>query len=145
MNRIHEEKKFETMIVPVSMTAGATVTGTYKSLSGGMHDALFEVNFGALPEGKKVTVEVFEADDASATNEAELTTAQTVYTSPTGGVNSGKVLVSVPLSAFSKEFATVKVTNDKATALLGAAELILDMSLRSKSTNDSSASVVTVI
>jgi hypothetical protein len=145
MNRIHENTKFETLIVPVSMTAGATVTGTYKSLAGGMHDALFEVNFGALPATKKVTVEVFEADDASATNEAELVGAQTVYTSPSGGVTSGKVLVSVKLSEFSKEFATVKVTNDKDTALLGQAELILDMSLHGQDVNDDSASVVTVV
>ncbi len=144
MNRIHEEKKIETLIVPVSMTAGATVTGTYKSLSGGLHDVLFEVNFGALPEGKKVTVEVFEADDAAATGEAELASAETVYTSPTGGVSSGKILVSVPLAAFSKEYATVKVTNDKATALLGHANMVLDLSIRSKDSN-SGASAVTVI
>jgi hypothetical protein len=144
MNRIHEEKKFSTLIVPVSMTAGATVTGTYVPLTGGGKEALFKVNFGALPEAKSVTVEVFEADDASGTNAAELTSAQTVYTAPTGGVASGKILVSVKLSEFEKEYATVKVTNDKATALLGEAELVLDMSLHSADCN-SDASEVTVL
>lgn len=144
MERIHEENKIVPVIVPVSMTAGATVTGTYTALAGVMHDVLFNVPFGALPEGKKVTVEVFEADDASGTNAQEIAAAETVYTSPTGGVNSGQVLVSVPAAAFSKEFATVKVTNDKATALLGYAEMVLDLSIRSKDSN-SQASVVTVI
>jgi len=144
MNRIHEEKKIDTLIVPVSMTAGATVTGTYKSLSGGGRDVLFEVNFGALPEGKKVTVEVFEADSAAALNEQEIIAAETVFTAPTGGATDGKVLVSVPLAQFSKEYATVKVTNDKATALLGHAEMVVSCNSHHAGLNED-ASAVTVV
>lgn len=143
-NRIYEEEKILPLIVPQSMNAGATVTGAYVSLSGGMHDVLFAVNFGALPEGKKVTVEVFEATDDQGTGATEIEAAETIYTSPTGGVNSGQVLVSLKLASFSKEYATVKVTNDKATALLGNADMILDLAIHSKDAN-SQASAVKVV
>jgi hypothetical protein len=144
MNRIHEEIKFETLIVPVSMGNGATVTGVYKALAGVGHDALFEVNFGALPEGKKVTVEVYEADDDQATNAQEIASAETVFTAGVGGVTDGKILVSVSSDLFSKEYVTVKVTNDKATALLGHAELILTSGQHHANLNED-ASAVTVI
>lgn len=144
MDCTHEVKKIDQLIVPQSMNAGATVAGSYKSLVGGMHDVCFNVTFGALPEGKKVTVEVFQADDDQGANPVELEAAETVYTSPAGGVDSGQVLVCVKLAKFSKEYVTVKVTNDKATALLGYAEMILDLSLHSKDAN-SQAGAVTVV
>lgn len=144
MNRIHEEFKFQTLIVPVSMGNGATVTGAYVPLAGVGHDALFEVNFGALPEGKKVTVEVYEADSDAGANAQELAAAETVFTAGVGGVTDGKILISVPSDQFSKEYVTVKVTNDKATALLGHAELILTSTQHHANLNED-ASAVTVI
>lgn len=144
MERIHEENKVQTLVIPQSMSAGATVTGAYKSLIGSGHDVLFNVPFGALAATKTVKVEVFQADDVAATNEEELVEAETVFTSPGGGVTEGQILISVPLNHFSREFATVKITNTAAAPVLGFAEMIADQAVRGRNTN-SQASVVTVL
>jgi len=144
MNRIHEQKKLLTLLAPQAMTAGGSVTGSYQSIADCNGDALFVVNFGALPQTKTLTVEVYEADDSSGTNAQELTSAQTVFTSPTGGVTEGKVLVSVPVTHFEKEYATVKVSNTKATDLEGQADLIIDSNSHHADLNED-ASAVTVV
>lgn len=144
MDRIHEEKKIDILIVPQSMGAGDTIEGDYKSLVGGAHDVLFHVPFGALAQTKTVTVKVYQADDDGGDGEEELEDAETVYTAPTGGVDSGQVLISIPLDHFSKEFASVKVSNTAAVPLLGYAEMIVDQSVRAADAN-SQASAVTVL
>lgn len=144
MERTHEVKKILTLVKPQSMTAGSTVTGSYKSLVGARGDVLFNVPFGVLAQDKTVKVEVFQADDGSGTNAEEIADAETTYTSPSGGVTEGQILVSVPVNHFSRDYATVKITNTAASAVLGAAEMILDMGVRNSDVN-SQASALTVV
>jgi hypothetical protein len=144
MNRIHEVNKFQSLVIPQSMSAGTTVTGAYKSLIGSGHDVLFLILVGVLAATKTVTVKVFQADDVGATNEEELADAETVFTSPSGGVTEGQILVSIPLNHFSREFATVKIVNTAAAPVLGFAEMITDQAVRGSSAN-SQANVITVV
>lgn len=144
MNRIHEEEKVQILAKPQSMSAGATVTSNYKSLGGGLHDVLFNVPFGALAQAKEITVEVLQADDGSGTNAEEITEAETTFTSPTGGVTEGQILISIPLSKFSRTYVALRITNTAASAVLGYAEMILDQAIRNSDVN-SQASVVTVL
>jgi hypothetical protein len=144
MNRIHEEKQVVPVVLPQSMASGATITGTYKSIEGGMHDVLFNVVCGALAATKKVTVKVYQADDIGATGEAEIVDAASVFTAPGGGATKVQIQISIPLAQLTKSFATVKVTNDAAGPVLGYAEMILDARERNKDAN-SQADVVTVL
>ena len=144
MERIHEEDQVEVLVLPQSMSSGATITGTYKPLSGGMSDVLFSAVCGTLAAGKKLTVEVFQADDASGTNAEEIPAAESVFTAPGGGATKGQVLISIPLDQFTRPYATVKLTNDASGPVLGYAEMILDLRERHKNAN-SQADVVTVL
>lgn len=145
MNRIHEEKKVQILAKPQSMTAGSTVDGNYKSLAGGAHDVLFHVPFGVLAQTKTITVEVFRADNESGDNPEEIAEAETTFTSPTGGVTEGQILISLPLTLFTqKPCATVKISNTAAVAVLGYAEMIVDQAVRASDAN-SQASAVTVL
>ena len=145
MNRIHEEKKIQTLVVPKSISSGATETGAYKALTpNGLHDVLFNVPFGVLAATKVVTVQVWQADDDSGTNAEEIEAAETIYTAPGGGVTEGQILVSIPLSKFDREYATVKIINGAATGLLAFAEMILDQAVRGADVN-SQASALTVL
>lgn len=144
MNRIYEEEQVVPLVLPQSMSAGATITGAYKSLEGGMHDVMFNAVIGSLADGKKLTVQVYEADDTSGTNAAEVQDAETIFTAPTGGATQAQVLISVPLAQFSKPCATVKLINDAAGAVLGYAEMILDLRERNHESN-SQADEITVL
>jgi hypothetical protein len=136
MERIYEEYKVQTLVAPQSMSAGATVTGTYLPLTGGLHDVLFNTTFATLAATKTVTVKVFQADDDSATNEEELPDAATTFTSPGGGVSEGQVLISIPINHFSREYATVKVVNTAAAPVLGFAEMMVEQAVRGADVNE---------
>ena len=143
MERIHEINKIQQLVLPQSMSAGATITGLYKELVGA-HDVLFHVPFGVLAATKTLTVQVFQADDGSGTNAEEVDAAETIFTSPGGGVTSGQVLISMPLGLFSKPYVTVKLINTAAVAVLGYAEMIVDQRYRGQDVNDQ-ASALTVL
>lgn len=145
MNREHEEEQIARLVLPQAMAYGATITGAYKSLQNGAKDVCFNAVIGALAAGKKLTVEVFEADDDSGTNAAEIAAAESVFTAPGGGATEAQVLISMPLALFSKPYATVKLTNDAASgSVLGYAEMILDLKYRGATAN-SQADVLTVL
>ncbi len=145
MERTYEEEKFVTLVVPKSINSGATETGAYKALTpNGLHDVLFNVPFGVLAATKIVTVQVWQADDDSGTNAEEIEAAETVYTSPGGGVTQGQILISIPLNYFSREYATVKIINGAATGLLAFAEMVIEQAVRNASVN-SQASALTVL
>lgn len=139
MNRMHESVKHETLLLPQSQAAGGNTTGSYAPVVNAVHDILFTVIGGALAAGKKLTVEVFQADDTGGTNAAELTDCETVFTAPVGGATSIKMMISLDKNLLSKPFVTVKVTNDAAVAVLIAAELIYDPMNRRASLNSPDA------
>lgn len=116
MNRIKEEIEVTGIIAPVAQAAAGNTTGTYVEMPKlGAPD--FVVRFGALAVGKKITVELFQADDATGTNAAEIAAYETIHTAPTGGDTEGTVILSVTPADVSKKFVTVKVTNDAAAAV----------------------------
>lgn len=115
-NLIHEAVEIVPVIAPVAQTAAGSTTGAYiKYPAYGTID--FVVRSGALAAGKKVTVEVYQASDASATGAAEITSYETVFTAPTGGATDNTIVISVLGADVTKGFATVKVTNDAASAV----------------------------
>lgn len=115
-NLIHEAVEIVPVIAPVAQTAAGNTTGSYiKYPAYGTID--FVVRSGALAAGKKVTVEVYQASDASATGAAEITSYETVFTAPTGGATDNTIVISVMGADVDKGFCTVKVTNDAASAV----------------------------
>lgn len=115
-NRITEAVEIVPVIAPAAQTAAGNTTGTYIPLpTYGTID--FVVRSGALAAGKKVTVEVYQAKDASATGATELTAYETVFTAPTSGATDNTVIVSVDNCDVTLGFVTVKVTNDAASAV----------------------------
>lgn len=115
-NLIHEAVEIVPVIAPVAQTAAGNTTGSYiKYPAYGTID--FVVRSGALAAGKKVTVEVYQASDASATGAAEITSYETVFTAPTGGATDNTIVISVMGADVTKGFCTVKVTNDAASAV----------------------------
>lgn len=115
-NKIAEAVEIVPVIAPVAQSAAGNTTGAYLPLPGyGTID--FVVRSGALAQGKKVTVEVYQASDASATGAEELTDYETVFTAPTGGATDNTIIVSVDNCDVTKGFVTVKVTNDAAAAV----------------------------
>lgn len=115
-NHIAEAIEVKAVIAPVAQTAAGNTTGAYLPLPDyGTID--FVVRSGALAAGKKVTVEVFQASDASGTGAAELTAYETVFTAPTGGATDNTITVMIDSADVTKGFVTVKVTNDAASAV----------------------------
>ena len=113
-NHIAEEIEIKGVIAPVAQTAAGNTTGTYLPLPKyGTID--FVVNHGALAEGKKVTVEVYQASAAAGTGAAEITSYETASTGATGGSASGQVIVQIDSCDVTKGFVTVKVSNDAAS------------------------------
>jgi hypothetical protein len=115
-NLIHEAIEIVPVIAPVAQTAAGNTTGAYIAYPKyGTID--FVVRSGALAAGKKVTVEVYQASDTSATGAAEITSYETVFTAPTGGATDNTIVISVLGADVTKGYATVKVTNDAASAV----------------------------
>lgn len=113
-NHIAEEIEIKSVIAPKAQSYGGNDTGTYLPLPKyGTID--FVVNHGALAEGKKVTVEVYQASAAAGTGAAEITSYETVSTGATGGSASGQVIVQIDSCDVTKGFVTVKVSNDAAS------------------------------
>lgn len=113
-NTIAEAVEIKPIIAPKAQSYGGNDTGTYIPLPGyGTID--FVVRHGALAEGKKVTVEVYQATDTSATGAAELTAYETASTGATGGSAQGTIIISVSNADVTKGFVTVKVSNDAAS------------------------------
>ena len=113
-NHIAEAIEVKAVIAPVAQTAAGNTTGAYLPLPDyGTID--FVVRSGALAAGKKVTVEVYQASDTSATGAAEITSYETASTGATGGSASGQVIVQIDSCDVTKGFVTVKVSNDAAS------------------------------
>ena len=114
-NRIVEEIEITPVLAPMAQTKATSNTGTYLKCPVGLGEIDFVVRHGALAEGKKVTVEVYQATDTSATGAAEIEKYETVSTAGTGGATDGIVKVSVDSCDVTKGYVTVKVTNDSAS------------------------------
>lgn len=113
-NHIVEEINVTGVIAPKAQSYGSNDTGTYLPMPKyGTID--FVVNHGALAEGKKVTVEVYQASAAAGTGAAEITSYETESTGATGGSASGQVIVKIDSCDVTKGFVTVKVSNDAAS------------------------------
>jgi hypothetical protein len=126
MNRIHEEYKHETLLLPQSQGNGGNTTGAYKSIANAVGDILIIVTCGPLAAGKKLTAEVLQADDAVPNNAEEVTACETVLTAAAGGILSGKVMISMNPAQLTKPFVTVKVTNDADQAVLIGASMLFE-------------------
>lgn len=116
-NLIHEAIEIVPVIAPVAQTAAGNTTGAYLACPPEYGAVDFVVRSGALAAGKKVTVEVFQASDTAGTGAAEITSYETVFTAPTGGATDNTIVISVLGADVEKGFATVKVTNDAASAV----------------------------
>lgn len=115
--RIVEEISVVPVIAPVAQTAAGNTTGAYLACPPKLGTIDFVVRSGALAAGKKLTVEVFQAQDTSGTGAAELTAYETVFTAPEGGATDNSVIVSVDNADVTLGYVTVKVTNDAASAV----------------------------
>lgn len=112
-NLIHEAVEIKAVLAPQAQAKGGNATGTYiKYPEYGVID--FVVRHGALAEGKKVTVEVYQASAAAGTGAAEITSYETDSTAGTGGATDGIIIVSVLPADVTKGYVTVKVSNDSA-------------------------------
>ena len=114
-NTIAEAITITNVIAPKAQSYGGNDTGAYIKCPPGLGTIDFVVRHGALAEGKKVTVEVYQASDTSGTGAAEITAYETSSTGATGGSASGQIIVSVMNADVSKGFVTVKVSNDAAS------------------------------
>ena len=113
--KIAEEITITPVLAPMAQTKATNNTGAYIACPPGLGSIDFVVRHGALAEGKKVTVEVYEATDTSGTGAAEITAYETDSTAGTGGATDGIVIVSVDNCDVTKGFVTVKVSNDSAS------------------------------
>lgn len=113
-NFISEEIKVIPIIAPAAQAKGGNTTGAYLPCPPKVGSIDFVVRHGALAEGKKVTVEVYEASDASGTDAAEIESYEAVSTAGTGGATDGTITVSIRNADVTKGFVTVKVSNDSA-------------------------------
>lgn len=112
-NHITEEIEVKGVLAPQAQAKGGNATGTYLPMPKfGTID--FVVNHGALAEGKKVTVEVYQASAAAGTGAAEITSYETDSTGASGGSASGQIIVKIDSCDVTKGFVTVKVSNDSA-------------------------------
>ena len=116
-NLIHEAIEIVPVIAPVAQTAAGNTTGAYLACPAKYGTIDFVVRSGALAAGKKVTVEVYQASDTAGTGAAEIASYETVFTAPTGGATDNSIIISVLGADVTKGFATVKVTNDAASAV----------------------------
>ena len=114
-NTIAEEITITNVIAPKAQSYGGNDTGAYIKCPPGLGTIDFVVRHGALAEGKKVTVEVYQASDTSGTGAAEITAYETDSTGATGGSASGQIILSVANADVSKGYVTVKVSNDAAS------------------------------
>lgn len=114
-NYIQEAIEVKNVIAPKAQSYGGNDTGAYIACPPGLGCIDFVVRHGALAEGKKVTVEVYQASDTSGTGAAEITAYETDSTGATGGSASGQIILSVVNADVSKGFVTVKVSNDAAS------------------------------
>lgn len=115
--KVIEEISVVPVIAPVAQTAAGNTTGAYIACPPGLGTIDFVVRSGALAAGKKVTVEVYQASDTSATGAAEITKYETVFTAPTGGATDNTIEIGVDSCDVTKGFVTVKVSNDAASAV----------------------------
>ena len=115
--RIVEEISVIPVIAPVAQTAAGNTTGAYLASPPKLGTIDFVIRSGALAAGKKLTVEVYQAQDTSGTGAAELTAYETVFTAPEGGATDNSVIVSVDNADVTLGYVTVKVTNDAASAV----------------------------
>lgn len=113
-NRIVEEIEITPVLAPQAQAKGGNATGAYIACPPALGTIDFVVRHGALAEGKKVTVEVFEASDVTGTGAAEIEKYEAVSEAGTGGATDGIVKVSVDSCDVEKGFVTVKVSNDSA-------------------------------
>ena len=113
--KISEEITITPVIAPKAQSYGGNDTGAYIKCPPGLGSSDFVVRHGALAEGKKVTVEVYQASDTSGTGAAEITKYETDSTAGTGGATDGIVIISVDNCDVSKGYVTVKVSNDAAS------------------------------
>lgn len=114
-NLIHEAIEVKNVIAPKAQSYGGNDTGAYLACPPDYGVIDFVVRHGALAEGKKVTVEVYQASDTSGTGAAEITAYETDSTGATGGSASGQIILSVANADVSKGYVTVKVSNDAAS------------------------------
>ena len=109
----------EISIVPVlacqGQEYGTNDTGAYLKCPPGRGSIDFVVRYGALAQGKSVTVEVYQATAAAGTGAAEITAYETTATAPSGGATDGTIIISVDNSDVDKGYVTVKVSNDAAS------------------------------
>ena len=118
--RITEDIEIKTVIAPVSQTAGGNTIGAYlpmPSSPSGFESIDFVIRTGALAAGKKITVEVLEADDDSGTNASAIEGYAVEHTAGDGGEAETEVKVWLVNADVKKDFVTIKVTNDNGAAL----------------------------
>lgn len=116
-NRITEAIEVKPVIAPVAQSAAGNTTGAYLACPPKYGSIDFVVRHGALAQGKKVTVEVFQATQTDGTGAAEITSYETEFTAPTGGATDNTIIVKVESADVTKGYVTVKVTNDAAAAV----------------------------
>ena len=115
MNRLYERMAMSVALAPVSQAAAGNSTTAYVDAST-LRSLDFVVAHGALAAGKKLTVEVLNADNNQGTGAKTIATAE--YTAPTGGWTDGMIVVSVDAAGTRDRYYAVKITNDAASAVL---------------------------
>ena len=118
--RVTEDVEIKTVIAPAAQTAGGNTTGAYlpmPSCPSGFDSIDFVIRTGALAAGKKITVEVLEADDESGANASTIDGYTVEHTAGEGGEAETEVKVWLVNADVKKNFVTVKVTNNAAAAL----------------------------
>ena len=114
MNRLYERMAMSVALAPVSQEAAGDSTTAYIDAST-LRSLDFVVAHGALAAGKKLTVEVLNADNSQGTGAETIATA--AYTAPAGGWTNGMLVVSVETSGARGRYYAVKIANDAASAV----------------------------
>ena len=121
MNRIMEGMKAEVACVPISLAATTDSTPIYISAAK-KRQLAFVVTTGALASGKKLTVAVYGATDASGTGATKI--GEKAFTAA-GTMTSAVAVVDVkPQSAYSHY--GVKFQHDSAAAVVCSAVALAD-------------------
>lgn len=119
MERLCETLQSVTAIAPVSQAAAGSATSKYLDAAEAT-EILFLVSCGALAEGKKVTVEVYNADNADGTGAEKIGTGEI-----TGAVTEAVYPVSVQVRGNLGQYYAIKASNDAEAAVLISASALL--------------------
>lgn len=118
MNRIYEVIKPVNVLPPKSQTAGGNDTSVFVDGATGM-TIDFLVTFGAVAEGKKVTVELLVSGAKAGTSPASL--GSKVVTAPADGADDGTVVLSTQVKGDQPRYYGVKISNNASSPVLVSA------------------------